>query len=260
MAGLNSSLDTVLRSGADPVVILSYMPAWLGDAEPGEPRDRTKLPPRDRDLWRRLVHLVVTELTAARIARGLRPARRFEAWNEPDWPVFFQDTPSRFLEDVFAPSAEAVAAVEREAGIDLLFGGCACVAPNPFLMLPMVTLARERGLPLDFVSWHWYANTPFLGPDGREPLGTPELQALVDVVFPLWGRRNPVATPASYGEQVALVREWVGTALAGSGRPMPELWIDEWNLSAGGFDRRMDTHEGAAYDAGVLTEMQAARG
>jgi len=258
LARLNSSLDAILRAGAEPLVILSYMPPWLADAQPGDPRDRTKLPPRDPQLWGDLVGRVVSELSAGRAARGQRPARRFEVWNEPDWPVFFQDSPQRFLEDVFVPSAAAVAAVEREHRIDLLFGGCACVAPDPLMIVPMVTLARQRGLPLDFVSWHWYANTPFLGPDGREPLGTPEFQQLVDVVFPFWGRRNPVATPASYGDQVGLVREWVRGALAGSGRPMPELVIDEWNLSAGGFDRRMDIHEGAAYDGGVLAEMQKA--
>jgi hypothetical protein len=258
MHELQASLGRIARAGGRPLVILSYMPAWLGDAYPGDFRDPTKLPPRDPRVWRSLVERVVTELTAGRAARGQRPVRRFEVWNEPDWPVFWQDRQDRFFEDVFVPSASAVAEVERRTGIDLLFGGCACVGPDPGFIEAMVAYARERELPLDFVSWHWYANTPFLGPDGREPLGTPEQQALIDVVFPFWGRRNPAATPASYGEQIGMVREWVRSALAGSGRPLPELLIDEWNLSAGGFDRRMDTNEGAAFQAAALAEMQRA--
>jgi xylan 1,4-beta-xylosidase len=259
MVGLNDALDRIVRAGGRPLVILSYMPAWLGDAYEGDFRDPTKLPPRDREVWRSLVERVVTELTAGRAARGRRPVRRFEVWNEPDWPIFWQDSPDRFFDDVFVPSAQAVAAVEQRTGRDLRFGGCACVGPDPAFIERMVSLARERDLPLDFVSWHWYANTPFLGPDGREPLGSPEQQALIEVVFPFWGRRNPAATPASYGEQIGMVREWVAAALAGSDRPLPELYIDEWNLSAGGFDKRMDTNEGAAFQAAVLMEMQRAR-
>lgn len=255
---LNDYLDRIFEAGGRPIVILDYMPAWLGDAGAGDPRDRTKLPPRDPALWGRLVREVVTELTEGRVARGRRPVRWFEVWNEPDWPVFYQDRQDRFLSDIFAPSARAVAEVERREGLNLRFGGCACVAPDPFMITPMVAYAREQGLPLDFVSWHWYANTPFLGPEGREPLGSPEQQALIDLIFPVWGQRNPVATPASYGEQIEQVRGWVRAALAGSDRPMPKLIIDEWNLSAGGFDKRMDTHEGAAYDGGVLIEMQEA--
>ena len=258
MDALHDSLDRIMAAGGRPVVILDYMPVWLADTRSGDFRDPTKLPPRDREVWRSLVERVVTELTAERVERGRRPVRLFEVWNEPDWPVFYQDRQDRFFSDILAPSAQAVEEVERTTGLDLRFGGCACVAPDPGWIGPMLAYVLERDLPLDFVSWHWYGNTPFLGPDGREPIGTPEQQALVDVVFPFWGRRNPAATPVSYGEQIAMVRDWVRAALAGSGRPMPELYIDEWNLSAGGFDRRMDTHEGAAFQAAVLTEMQRA--
>jgi xylan 1,4-beta-xylosidase len=258
MRELQAGVDRVVRAGGRPIVILSYMPAWLADTREGDFRDRTKLPPRDREVWRSLVERVATELTAGRRASGRRPVRRFEVWNEPDWPVFWQDRQDRFFEDVFVPSAQAVAEVERKVGFDLRFGGCACVAPDAGWIVPMVALARERDLPLDFVSWHWYANHPLLGPDGREPIGSPEQQAVVDLVFPFWGQRNPAATPLSYGEQISMVREWVSGALAGSGRPMPELYIDEWNLAAGGFDGRMDTNDGAAFQAAVLTEMQRA--
>ncbi|MGH9306008.1 MAG: hypothetical protein ACRD0I_03885, partial [Acidimicrobiales bacterium] len=63
---------------------------------------------------------------------------------------------------------------------------------------------------------------------------------------------NPLASPTTFSAGVDLVRSW---AQVGLGR-IPTLILDEWNLSAAGFDHRMDTNSGAAFDAGVLTELQ----
>lgn len=230
--------------GAEPLVILSYMPAWLG-APNAHGRDPTKVPPADLDVWEQLVHDVVRALATAPA-----PARRFEAWNEPDIPIFWQDTPEAWAEMV-TRSARAVARVEAETGLDLAFGGPATAVPDPVYLAAFLAPLRDRSLPLDFVSWHYYANTPFLGPDGNEfPATGP--------IAPVIGQRNPLASPKAYGTQVPLMRAWTGAALAGSGRPPPTLVLDEWNLSAGGFDRRHDSHEDAAFVAGTLIEMQQA--
>lgn len=230
--------------GAEPLVILSYMPAWLGGPN-AYGRDPTRVPPADPVAWEELVHDVV-----AALATAPAPARRFEAWNEPDLPIFWQDTPVAWAEMV-TQSARAVARVEAETGLDLAFGGPATAVPDPLYLAAFLQPLRDRALPLDFVSWHYYANTPFFGPDGNEfPAAEP--------VYPLLGRPNPIASPAAYGFQVGLMRELTSAALSGSGRPVPPLLIDEWNVSAGGFDRRHDNNEGAAFDAGVLIEMQQA--
>jgi hypothetical protein len=107
-----------------------------------------------------------------------------------------------------------------------------------------------RDLPLDFISWHHYGNTPFLGPDGSEPLGPPEVVAALEPLH----QRNPSTSPSHYADQVAAVRSWRDALYGDAAKP--ELWIDEWNLSAGGFDLRHDGTAGAAFQAGVLVELQ----
>ena len=229
--------------GGEPLVILSYLPAWLGTNANG--RDPTRVKPSDLDAWQQLVHDVVL-----RLATAPAPAVRFEAWNEPDVPLFWQDTPLAWV-DTVERSARAVAAVEAETGVDLAFLGPATAVPDPVYLEPFLARFRDPSLPLDGVSWHYYGNYPFFGPDGAEfPVTEP--------IHPLLGRPNPLASPVAYGEQVPVMRALVEAGLAGADRPLPPLVLDEWNLSAAGFDLRHDTHEGAAFAAGVLAEMQHA--
>ena len=243
LAPLLGRVSDIRSIGAEPLVILSYVPAWLGE-ERAFGRDPTRVRPSDLDAWERLVHDVVHALATA-----AAPAHVFEAWNEPDVPLFWQDTPAAWL-DTVERSARAVAGVEAETGLDLRFGGPATAVPDPAYLVPFLHRFRDAALPLDFVSWHYYGNYPFFGPDGAEfPITEP--------VQPLVGRRNPLTSPAMYGPQVDFVRALVDTALVGTGRH-PALVLDEWNLSAAGFDRRHDTAAGAAFAAGVLVEMQDA--
>ena len=227
--------------GGEPLVILSYLPAWLGTNANG--RDPTRVRPSDLDAWQRLIHDVVL-----RLATAPAPATRFEAWNEPDIPLFWQDTPLAWV-DTVERSARAIAAVEAETGVDLAFVGPATAVPDPIYLEPFLARFRDPTLPLDGVSWHYYGNYPFFGPDGAEFPVTEPIQ-------PVLGQPNPLATPSVYGGQIDVMRTWVELGLAGSGRPMPALLLDEWNLSAAGFDLRHDTAEGAAFAAGVLAEMQ----
>lgn len=228
--------------GGEPLVILSYMPAWLGEPR-AFGRDPTKVPPADPAAWEALVHDVVRALATAPA-----PARRFEAWNEPDVPIFWQDTPQRWVETV-VQSARAVAKVEQDTGLDLAFGGPATAVPDPVYLAAFLSAFRDTSLPLDFVSWHYYGNLPFLGPDGTEFGETEPVQ-------PVIGQKNPFTSPSAFGFQPDLMRQWSAAALAGSERAVPPMLLDEWNLSSGGFDLRHDNNVGAAFAAGVLAEMQ----
>jgi xylan 1,4-beta-xylosidase len=242
IAALTKEVRAARSIGAEPVVILGYTPSWLADDRPSS--DRTKVPPSDAATYQQLVASTVEALDRLGV-------RFFEVWNEPDLPVFFQGLVSEFLDRIFRPSAQAVLDVERRTHHDLRFGGCACFFPDPAWIVPMITYARANSLPLDFISWHHYGNTPFLGPDGTEPLGPPEFRALLGPLH----RRSPVAAASTYGDQVEMVRSWRDALFPGA-ETRPELWIDEWNLSAGGFDHRHDVADGAAFQASVLIEMQ----
>src|SRR5436305_1605377 len=114
-------------------------------------------------------------------------------------------------------------------------------------MIPLMAETRAAGIPVGFVSWHYYGNYPFIWPDGVEPLFPKQ----VTPALSLLGQRNPVASPQTYLVQLDQVRTWAQTALG----YVPEIMVDEWNLSAGGFDKRMDTNVGAAFQTATLAAL-----
>jgi hypothetical protein len=230
--------------GAEPMVILSYMPRWLGAPRAGTTKDPTRVAPYDLDLWQSLVTTVVRTLATAP-----QPAYMFEVWNEPDQSIFWQDTSDAFTAMALR-THQAVADVKRETGLPLQIGGpAAAIGLNPAMLQYLHSVAVAH-LPLDFVSWHKYANTPFLGPDGPEGNLPPE-------IYNTLAKRNPNSTPLDYSKEITDVRTKVDVALAGSGLA-PKLIIDEWNVSAGGYDVRHDDAEGASLVAGILIEMERA--
>lgn len=241
---LQQRLDEIEALGAEPFVILAYMPECL--AAPGGLGlfGKSRRPPADPAAWQAAVEDVLGALVTDRIAEGKQPALWFETWNEPDFLLFYDGTPQQFADQIFAPQLRAAAAVEATAGVDLRVGGCACVMENRAWVDRLARTAESEGTELGFVSWHFYANLPFLGPDGQEPLVGPEF-------FPIWrivGRKNPFADPRNYRFQAERM---------GKLYPNTPLVVSEWNLVSGGFDRRMDTHAGAAFQAAALIAMQA---
>jgi len=261
LADVLEHVTEVHDAGGAPLVILFPMPRWLGEGSlascvpsPLAPTcDATKLPPSDFDAWEALIRDVVRELATAD-----PPARRFEVWNEPDIPVFWQGTRDEFLATALA-THRAISDVVDETGIAIEVGGPGSAAAAG-LIGPYAEAVAAAGLPLDFVSWHRYGNIPNLGPDGNEGLIDEDLYRLLAGV-------NPNTTPRDYGREVGEVQQVVADALAaarpdgatgtGSGDE-PILLLDEWNLSSGGYDRRHDTNEGAAFALGVLIELERA--
>ena len=234
LAALQASLDEIEAAGAEAIVILDYMPPCLADTYPGDPRDPTKAPPRDAGVWQQVITDLVTAIGPGRVAAGHKAVRYYEVWNEPDW-VFFEGTQQQFLTNVMTPAGRAVAGVAAATGLDLRFGVCGCLFADPSWMIPLLAAARQAGIPVGFVSWHYYGNYPFIGPDGVEPSFPSALAPIVGL-------------DEQYLVQIDRVREWSRATLG----HVPELVIDEWNLSAGGFDKRMDTNEGAAFQAATL--------
>lgn len=245
---LLAKIAEVRSIGAEPIVLLSYMPRWLGqpnvDAHnPGA--DPTRVGPYDLDAWQKLIHDVVLATATAP-----QPARLYEVWNEPD--LGWKDTAQAFA-DMAVRTHRAVVDVEHETGLDLQVGGPALAIGGS--VTSDLSTAYLKGiiankLPLDFWSWHRYANFPFLGPDGNE--------GVVDAdYYAQWGKVNPNATAIDYGIEINAVRDHLAKVLAGTGLH-PKLIMDEWNVSGGGLDLRHDTHVGAAFDAGILIEMERA--
>lgn len=252
----------VREAGGEPLVLLAYMPEWLlpEGAEPCLFCDAIRMAPADLDAWEQLVGDVVWALATAP-----EPATRFEVWNEPDLIIFWQDTDAAFVETALR-THRAVESVEAEIGVDLQVGGptvsspyasemSATLLPAPVSSQPSELTAaylrgvRDAGLSIDFVAWHWYANLPCFGPDGRESFVPEEIWRALAC-------RNPDLHPRIYGEQTALMRDLVETELGPGYDPL--LIIDEWNISGGGYDLRHDSNEGAAFAAASLIEMERA--
>ena len=246
LAALQQRLDEIEAAGAEAILILDYMPPCLADSYPDDPRDPIKLPPRDAAAWERLVTQLVTATGPGRVAAGHQPVRYYEVWNEPDW-FFFEGTQPQFTTNVLLPSGRALASVAKASGLDLRFGICGCLFADGTWMIPLMAEARAAGIPVGFVSWHYYGNYPFIGPNGVEP-NFPQASA---PVLSLLGQRNPVASPEAYLIQLDQVRAWAQATLG----HVPELMVDEWNLSAGGFDKRMDTNVGAAFQGATLSAL-----
>jgi hypothetical protein len=187
------------------------------------------------------VQAVVMRLATARAA-----AYWFEAWNEPDLPTYWTGTPTQWG-DLASASGEAVQAAARATGKPLRFGGPASFIPDPLYETEFAERMRSDGVPVGFVSWHYYANYPCIGPDGPESPGAEgELLSL------LLSCRNPDGTPDWFARGAAVARTDAEAVLGA----VPPLMLDEWNLSAGGLDRRMDTYVGAAFDAASLVALQ----
>ena len=247
LADLQQKLDTIESAGAEAILILTYTPTCMADTYPGDPRDPTKVPPRDPAAWQRVVTDLVTATGPGRVASGHHAVRYYEVWNEPDW-VFFEDIQPRFISNVMLPAGRAVASVAAaNPGLGIRFGLCGCLFADGGWMIPLMAAARGANIPVDFLSWHYYGNYPFIGPDGVEP----SFPKTVAPIVALDGQRNPAASPQAYLIQLDQVRLWAQATL---GR-VPELMVDEWNLSAGGFDKRMDTNEGAAFQAATLAAL-----
>lgn len=105
----------------------------------------------------------------------------------------------------------------------------------------LVAEAAAGGRPVDFVSWHTYADNPLQGPGAALPTGIPPALA---GVFSLLARANPVVTPAQYRTEARAYRaRYPGKTLA----------LTEWEI---GTDGRDGTVDAAAFHAAALTAMQ----
>jgi hypothetical protein len=252
---LRDKIAAVHASGGTPLVILFPMPEWLGAPTAahcvpppfaGGACNPRLVAPADFDAWEHLIASIVTAL-----ATDALPALRFESWNEPDLFLFWHDAPEAFLRTAVS-THRAVAGVAAATGLPIEIGGPAAslssFGPGISFLPSYVRAVVTAGQPLSFVSWHWYANYPYLGPDGNEG-------NIPDVIYDQIKGVNPDTTPRSYAQLTAQIRAAIAPVLL-QGMALPPLALDEWNLSAGGLDLRNDSHVGAAFVAASLTEME----
>ncbi len=238
---LDARIEAAHALGAEPLLVLAYMPPWMASCEGEDPREPRRCPPADLQTWHEVVERVVDHAAE-------RGVRAFEVWNEPDNPLFFQGTPRDYLA-MYREATRAVEDVEDARDLDLDVGGPATVGPDPAYIQGLLELAVAEDLPLDFVSWHWYANSPFLGPFEHDGLPGGE--------FTLLDHESPAMDPRHYPVLARQVETWIATARAQGLDGDPEQWVTEWNINAGD-DPRHRNHEGAAFLAATLAQLEDA--
>ncbi len=146
---LDRSVDTILRTGAEPLMCLCFKPRVLFpkiDQDIVEPTDYTE--------WEDLIFRLVRHFQE----RGAR-IRYWEISNEPD---IGEDggCPYRFKPDSYVRYYSHTAAAILRADPEARVGGPALASVRSPILPALLEAARTNQTPLHFISWHTYTSSP----------------------------------------------------------------------------------------------------
>lgn len=228
---VDRTLDYFKSAGVEPVIALDATPQILG----GSVGPFTggllanglvwqspfaKEVPNDFTAWSTIAGDLVDYIVNT---RG-DDVRYWSIWNEPDISGFWTGTLEQYLE-LYAATAPVVKAVDAT----LKVGGPDAANWNPEWIEALIKRSAERGLPLDFISWHHY--------DGSVAT-IPRARAMVEY----WAAQYGIPRPElAVGESA-----WANHNAPGSGLvPWRDYnyYLNDWN---------------PAYTAAALVEMQRA--
>jgi|GEM_PF-5015187 len=239
----NQAVSAVKKEGATPLAIVDYTPDCLANSASGNLN--YALP--DKSGWTKWDDLVY-QMALKEIPNGVKI---YEIWNEPDG-IFFTGGVKGYLE-LYSNSVNALEAAAKKLNSQIMVGGPGLSWWDPGWMQPFLKYVADNNLALNFVSWHWYADDPDVGPFPPDILNglclfkTPLINGAKAPCY-----YNPNLSAQIYNSEVGFVRSYL--------KPYPNLhpilWIDEWNANAG-FDERMNTSYDAAFSAAVLSSVSA---
>ena len=112
-------------------------------------------PPEDFAKWGRICSHIISHYNDGWADGFHMGIEYWEIWNEPDIPMCWTGTPEQFIEFY----AAAAPILKREHP-DVKIGGCAFALPTGELAEKWLAAVKERGLPMDFFSWHLYPQVP----------------------------------------------------------------------------------------------------
>lgn len=146
---LDRSVDTILKSGAEPLLCLCFKPRVLFPEI-----DQDIVEPHDYAEWEDLILHLVRHYSE----RGAR-IRYWEIGNEPD---IGEDggCPYRFKPDTYVRYYQHTAAAIVRADPDARVGGPALASIRSPIFPALLEAARTNNAPLHFVSWHAYTSSP----------------------------------------------------------------------------------------------------
>ncbi len=244
---LDAKVAQIRQEGGTPLEIIDYTPKCLA-ANPNLSNWSRQAPDlgSNQAKWDSLISQV------AEHEIKVQGVRYFEVWNEPDW-VFFNGGLSEYLQ-LYKNTALAIEGVARSLGVKVYIGGPALAdvldTQDMNWLGPLLQFVSANRLPLDFITWHSYANDPYAGPIS---VGGPE--------FCLGRSNGPGSNPCYYNPNFnpdTIRNEVIQTENALKAYPniKPLLIVDEWNLD-GDYDPRQSQTYDAAYVASVLESVNS---
>jgi len=160
--GLNNAKPT-LQKLADQsnalVVVIAKMPLWLSSSQDtrqvssGNWKVYNTHSPKDYEIWKSTVKAGVEWF------KQFNKPIYYEIWNEPDFDFFWSEDTNSYLK-LFKETALAV----KEADPNAKVGGTAVNGWNGKIdsqsqaaNIELIRFAKKEGIPLDFVSWHYFS-------------------------------------------------------------------------------------------------------
>jgi hypothetical protein len=147
-AGLDDAVDTILASGATPILVLSYMPPAI--AREGNITN----PPDNWNEWATVVQKTI-ERYSGRNNKNI-PGIYYEVWNEPDLALFGAWRTYGEKNYLTLYQYASVGAGNAQNTNNFFLGGPA----NTGLYKEWILALVKSGYRLDFLSWHTYQNNP----------------------------------------------------------------------------------------------------
>ena len=146
---LDSSVDTILKTGAKPLMCICFKPKILFPVV-----NQDIVEPNDYDQWEKLIFNLVRHYKN----RGAG-IRYWEVANEPD---IGEDggCPYRFKPDSYCRYYQHTVAAILRADPNALVGGPALAYSGSSILPALLDFCSEKKIPLHFVSWHIYSSNP----------------------------------------------------------------------------------------------------
>ena len=239
-SSLDSRVAQIGRENSTPLLIVDYSPSCLAASGPSLLSSQYAPPDQgpDQAIWKALVtEMAYHEITAEGV-------RYFEVWNEPDG-LFWSGGLAGY-EQLYLDTATALQSAASKAGVTINIGGPALAnitgSMDTLFLDPFLSYVSSHNLPMDFLSWHVYADYPLFGPIGPIPM-PPSWMPIT------W--YNPALSSSTFTDQANSAE----SALAAYPDLHPILVIDEWNVDAG-YDPRQANSYAAAFAVSVLEKAQ----
>ena len=147
---LDAAVSSIIKTGAKPLMSICIKPKVLYPVV-----DQDKVHPASYQEWEELIGAMVRHYNVE-LGYGIE---YWEVFNEPDIGES-GGCPGRFTPEDYCTYYEHTVRAIRGAWPKAKVGGPALAYYQSPLLPALLEHCSKKGVPIDFVSWHWYTNDP----------------------------------------------------------------------------------------------------